>query len=509
MQNGNGFSQRMRARVLDITTGKMVAVLNNKDARELGLQPMERVEIINTRNHKSVNVVVDVTDSMVREDEVGVFREMKAALGVKAGSILDVRPSKKPKSVEFIKKKLDGTKLSDGEMREIVEDIASNKLSEIEATAFVSAVYVHGFDLDETVAMTKALIANGKTLQFGNRMVLDKHSIGGVNGRTTMIVVPIIAAAGFAIPKTSSRSITSSSGTADAMEVLANVSLSLRDIKRIVEKTNGCIAWGGAVELAPADDKIIKIEYPLSLDPEGQVIASVMAKKASVGAKFLVIDLPVGPYAKIKTKDKAEQMALRFIEVGRKLGIKAEVLLTNGYEPMGSAFGPSLEAKHAMMVLEGKVYDNLAEKAMELAGALLDLVGNTVPGKGKEKALGILRSGKALKKMQEIIRAQGGKITSSQQIKEAPYKIQVLSQHDGVINLINVSLLNRIARIAGAPADQKAGVRLLVSQGDKVRKNQGLFEIHAEDERKLSTSHEFALRNEPVELEKVVIGKFE
>ncbi len=508
MQNGNGVSQKLRARVLDITSGKLIAILNKKDARELGLQPMERVELTNSRNRKSVNVVVDVTDSIVKENEVGVFKEMQKFLGVKTGSSIEVKASKKPKSVDFIKKKLDGVKLADPEIREIVEDIASNKLSEIEATAFVTAVYMHGFDLDETVAMTRALISNGKTLGFKGKVVLDKHSIGGVNGRATMIVVPIIASAGYAIPKTSSRSITSSSGTADAMEVLANVSLSLKDIKRVVEKTGGCIAWGGAVELAPADDKIIKIEYPLSLDPEGQVIASVMAKKASVGTKFLVIDLPVGPYAKIRTKEKAEQMALKFIEVGKRLGIKVEVILTNGYEPIGNAFGPSLEAKLAMQILEGKVHDNLEEKALELAGALLELAGDVSAGNGREKAGEILNSGRALAKMQEIIRAQGGKAFSSTQIKEARYKLQVLSKNAGEISLINVSLLNRIARIAGAPANQKAGVRLLVSHSDKVRKNQGLFEIHAEDEGKLNAAYEFALKNEPVELDRIIIGRF-
>ncbi len=509
MQNGNGVSQKLRAKVLDITTGKLIAIMNKKDARELGLQPMERVEITNKKTRKSVNVVVDVTDSMIKPDEIGVFKEMQKILGVKTGTMLQVQASKKPKSVDYIKKKLDGNKLTDDELREIVEDIASNNLSEIEATAFVCSVYMHGFDLDETVAMTKALISNGKKLELKNKKILDKHSIGGVNGRATMIVVPIIAAAGYAIPKTSSRSITSSSGTADSMEVLANVSLSLKEIKRVVDKTGGCIAWGGAVELAPADDKIIKIEYPLSLDPEGQVIASVMAKKASVGTKFLVIDLPVGPYAKIKTKEKAEIMALKFIEVGKRLGIKVEVMLTNGYEPIGKAFGPALEAKYAMQTLEGSLYDNLAEKSVEIAGALFELTGDIAPGKGKEKALEILRSGQALAKMKEIIKAQGGKIFSSSQIKEAPYKLQVISKYNGEIGIINVALLNRMARIAGAPANQKAGVMLLVGQGQKIRQNQGMFIIHAENELKLKAAYDFAIKNDPVELEKVVIERFE
>lgn len=506
--NGNGYCQYLKARVLDISSGKLIAILNKVDARELGIQPMERIQLTNRRTKKSINVVVDVTDTVVKENEVGVFKDLQENLRIKSGSIVEVRASHRPKSVEYIKKKLDGVKLGEEEIKEIVADIASNNISEIEAAAFVSAVYIHDFDLDETVAMTKALITNGKKLKLKNKVIVDKHSVGGVNGRATMIVVPIIAAAGYAIPKTSSRSITSSSGTADAMEVLANVSLSLEGIRKVVGKTGGCIAWGGAVELAPADDKIIKIEYPLSLDPEGQVIASVMAKKASVGAKYVVIDLPVGPYAKIRTKDKAEQMAIKFIEVGRKLGIKVEVLLTNGYEPMGLAFGPALEAKYALQILEGKIHDNLEEKSLELAGALLELTGEVPAGKGREKAKEILYSGKALDKMREIIRAQGGKVTSSGHIREAPFKQQVLSSHSGEISIINLILLNKIARIAGAPADAKAGVMLKVKQGDIVKKGQVLFEVHAEEQRKLKAANGFALKNEPVELEKIVIEKF-
>lgn len=323
-----------------------------------------------------------------------------------------------------------------------------------------------------------------------------------------MVIVPIIAAAGYLMPKTSSRAITSSSGTADAMEVLADVSLSLDRIREVVQKTNACIVWGGAVELAPADDKIIKIEHPLSLDPEGQVIASVMAKKASVGAKFVVIDIPVGSFVKIKSREVAEGMALKFVEVGKKLGIKVEVLLTNGSEPSGRAFGPALEAKYALQVLEGKFFDNLAQKSIELSGALLELVGDVPKGKGFDKAYWLLKSGKALEKMKEIIRAQDGKITSSEQITPAQFKRQVFASQTGVISIINVGLLNKIARTAGAPANPKAGVMLNVEPGSKASKGQLLYEIFAENEEKLSAAYAIAMERQVVEFGKIIIEKF-
>jgi AMP phosphorylase len=504
----NGYKQKLKARTVDLKTGKLIAILNIIDAKELGVFPNDRIEIFSPDTNKIVKAVVDVTDSIIKENEIGIFKDLQKILEIKDEQYVEVKAAQKPKSTEFIKKKLDGKKLSFEEIKQIVNDIADNSLSEIEATAFVSGVYVHGFDIDEIVHMTKSLIDNGKTLKLSNSKIVDKHSIGGLNGRATMIIVPIIAAAGYAIPKTSSRSITSSAGTADAMEVIAKVSLSLEEIKSIVEKTGGCIAWGGAVELAPADDKIIKIEYPLSLDPEGQVIASVMAKKASVGAKYVVVDIPIGQFAKVKTREKAEAMALKFVEVGRQLGINVEVLLTNGSEPCGKAFGPALEAKHALEILEGKIFDNLAQKSVELSGALLELVGDVPKGKGYEKALEILKSGKALEKMKEIILAQGGSILSSTQITPAKFSKKVLSECTGEISVINVELLNKVARLSGAPANKKAGILLNVEVGSKVQKGDTLMEIFAENETKLEAAYKFATSADIIEFQKIILEKF-
>jgi len=498
----------MKAKLLDIEAGKLIAIMNEVDAKEFGLFPLDRVEIINHRTKKIVVTVVDTTDTMVGVDEIGIFEDVKKILKAKESDSLEVMAVGRPKSVAFIRKKIEGKKLKPDEIRAIVDDLSSNRLSEIEASAFMAAIYILGLDLDEIVAMTKALIEDGKQLSFEGEPVLDKHSIGGVNGRATMIVVPIIAAAGYMIPKTSSRSITSASGTADAMEVLCNVSLSLEEIKEITERIGGVIAWGGAVDLAPADDKIIKIEHPLSLDPEGQVIASVMAKKASVGAKFVVIDMPVGPDVKVRTKEQAEEMALKFLEVGKRLGMKLEVVLTNGSEPSGRAFGPALEAKYVMEILEGKIDDNLAQKSCELAGTLLELAGAAKKGEGCRMATGLLNSGEALKKMQEIIKAQDGKILSSEEITLGKYKRTINSTADGQISKINVTLLNTIARIAGAPADKKAGLMLFVEESDNVKKGVPLYEIYAENQRKIELAEKFAKQHQVIEMERIILEKF-
>ncbi len=502
------YCQRLKVKTVDIVAGKLIAILNEGMAKDLGIASFERAELMNPKNGKSIHVVIDYTDSLAEKFEIAVFRDVRKALDTKDGEILEVCAVGKPKSVEFIKKKMDGKKLSNSEILEIVRDIASNRLSEIETSAFVSGVYIRGMDIDETVAMTKALIGDGEKIDFGKKIVVDKHSVGGTNGRATMIIVPIIAAAGYAMPKTSSRSITSASGTADAMEVLADVSLSIEQIKNAVRKTNACIAWGGAVELAPADDKIIKIEHPLSLDPEGQVIASVMAKKASVGAKYVVIDLPIGQYVKVKNREDGERMALKFIEVGHQLGMKIEVVLTNGEEPSGRAFGPALEARYAMEILERKFFDNLAQKSVELAGALLELIGDSPKGQGFNKALNILESGKALEKMKEIITAQNGKILSSEQIGYAQFKRDVLSMHSGEISVIKVGMLNTVGRMAGAPADKKAGLYLHVEEGSKISKGTPLFTIYSENKIKLEAAYKFAVNSQIIEMEKIILQKF-
>jgi len=501
------FSKEMKARPFDIKAGKMVSILHLNDAKELGIFPLDRVEIHCPRTKKRIACVVDVTESMLKAGQVGMFNDVKEKLGLLKGETLKVHPVPAPESVSFIKKKLDGNPLSEYELKAIVKDLGDNKISDIEATAFVSAVYVHGYNLAETVAMTKALAGDGTVIKIGKKAALDKHCIGGTNGRTTMIIVPIIAAAGYKIPKTSSRSITSAAGTADVMEVLANVSLSSAQIKNITEKVGGVIAWGGALELAPVDDKIITIEHPFALDPPGQIIASVMAKKASVGAKYIVIDMPVGPDVKIHSMEKAEEMAKKFIAVGKSLGMKVKAVITDGSEPVGKAFGPALEAKYVMETLEGKRFDALAQKSCELAGVLFELIGKTKKGKGTDYAKEILTSGKALKKMKEIINAQGKKAISSSEVKEAKFKKVVHAKKAGEISKINVKKCAHIAKIAGAPNDKKAGVMLLAEVDDKVDKNAPLFEIHAENQRKLKLAEAYAKSSNAFEMQGIVLGK--
>ena len=283
----------MKLKVKDVnlsTGGPLVAIINEEDAESLGLRALDRIKIRRLRTWREINAVVDISSKGINKGEIGLFEEVLKALDLEEGVNVEVVLADRPKSVDYIKKKLIGKELAKNEIMAIITDLMINNLSEVELTYFVSGCYVNGLTLKESAFLTEAIVENGEKLNLSKRIILDKHSIGGVAGnRTTMVVVPIIAAAGYTIPKTSSRAITSAAGTADTFEILAPVALTVEKIKEVVEKTNGCIAWGGAMNLAGADDKLIKIRHPLRLDPEGMLLASILAKKKAVGATHVII----------------------------------------------------------------------------------------------------------------------------------------------------------------------------------------------------------------------------
>ncbi len=502
------YSLNLKVKVIPIVAGKFISILHEDTAKKLGILPLDRAELVHWEKNKSIVTVVDTTTSIIKRDEIGIFEDVRKKLKVNEGKKLRVSGVGTPESLEFVKKKMRGGTLSEQEIKKIVEDFGENKLSEIEASAFMTSVFINGYTLNETVAMARALTENGITIKLDVEPVVDKHSIGGINGRATMLIVPIVAAGGLFIPKTSSRSITSAAGTADAMEVLANVELSAEQIKSITEKHGGVIAWGGSLDLAPVDDKIIKIERPLSMDPRGQVIASVLAKKASVGSKFVVVDIPIGPGLKVVDREEGKELAGLFIKVGRKLGMKVEAVLTDGSQPSGSAFGSALEARHVLRILEGKEFDSLAQKSCELAGVLFELVGRKKQGKGCDYAKKLLDSGQALKKFREIIKAQGKRIDKAKDVPMAPHKIEVRAKKSGEISFIDVKKMINIAKIAGAPSEKLSGVLLNVEVGQKVEAGDLLFEIFAENKRKLELAEKYALSVKAVQLEKIILERF-
>ena len=300
--------------------------------------------------------------------------------------------------------------------------------------------------------------------------------------------MPIIAAAGLTIPKTSTRAITSPSGTADSMEVLAPVMFDSNEFKDILLKEKGCIVWGGALDLAPADNILIEIERPLSMDPLGLLIPSVLSKKLSVGVKKLVLDIPVGEGTKFPTLESGQKFAYLFKEIAQNVGIQAECALTLAHQPIGHAIGPGLEAKEALTLLNDYSAgpNSLIEKSTDLAGILLEMGGKAQKGKGQNLAKEILRSGKAYDKMKKIIEVQGGNPEIQPEgIKLGPHSKEFYSTKSGHITGVNNAIINQIAKAAGCPHSKQSGVEIYKKQGARIKEGDLIFKIYSDSQNRM------------------------
>jgi len=486
---------KLNATKIPIKVGnKYIAILNEKRAHFLDFHEGDRA-ILKIKNKPALRVIVDITkNSELTENSIGLYEDTWEKLGVKYGDDINVSIAEKPISTIYIKEKLNGIKLSKEKINKIIEDVVSDNLSDIEISYFVAGCYVHGLDDQETVDLTKAIVENGSQLKFKNRIVADKHCIGGVPGnRTTMIIIPIVSATGIAMPKTSSRAITSPSGTADTMETLANVVVEAPKLKKIIEKVGGFMTWGGGVDLAAADDKMIQVRNPLSLDPQGMLLASIMAKKFSVSANRVLIDIPIGPQVKINSKKEGIVLKKRFLKLGKALGMRVKVIFTNGDEPIGHGIGPNLEAMDVMKVLRNEPDSpkELREKSLEMAGMLLEMCDKALPFRGKAMATKILNSGKAYEQMMRIIDAQGRKKNT---LRPGKFSKAIKSLKTGKVTSINNALVSHVARTAGAPKDPTAGMYLHKKIGDKVLKGEPLYTIYADSEERLSYTSEYPLQ---------------
>ncbi|MEM4575240.1 MAG: thymidine phosphorylase, partial [Archaeoglobaceae archaeon] len=308
---------KLKVKVLPLRSEKLNVILNPKDAEELGLMPGDRVKI--TIGKESFVAELDFAE-IVGEGEVGVCSYTAQACGLRDDCLAEVYPISRPKSVEFIRKKFEGIKYSKSEIRSIISDISKNVLNDLEISAFILANEIIGLTDEELQWMIEAMVEEGDRIVFEKGLVVDVHSVGGLpSNRFPLITVPTVAASGLLIPKTASRAITSASGTADTMEVLANVNLSVEEIKEITEKVGGVIAW--AKNVTPADERIIMVEYQLEISPKSNLIASLLSKKLANGSQFVAIDIPIGKYMKIESMDVGRSFANTMVELGRKLGL--------------------------------------------------------------------------------------------------------------------------------------------------------------------------------------------
>jgi thymidine phosphorylase len=441
-------------------------------------QAFKKIEVIAGESRLLASLLIVDNEKIVGTDELGLSEKAFQRMCQFENVQVTIAPARPPRSIDHVREKIHGVTLEPYQIKEIIRDIASYRYSEMEIAAFL--VSCAGFmTTGEVLALTQAMAQVGNRLQWNASTIVDKHCIGGIPGnRTSMIVVPIVAAHGLFIPKTSSRAITSPAGTADTMEVLAKVDLTMEEMQQVVENCNGCIVWGGHVNLSPADDILISVERPLSIDTREQMVASILSKKLSAGSTHLLIDIPVGPSAKIRNPQAAIQLRKLFEYVGDKLELQIDVFLSNGEQPIGNGIGPVLEARDIMSVLrcEKDAPNDLIEKSLRLSGAILEMDPTLRGGAGYERAKALLSSGEALTKMEQIIDAQG-RVSVPASIGELTH--DVLATGEGRVAAIDCFRLSRLARFAGAPMDKGAGIDLFKKVGDTVSKGEALYRIHA------------------------------
>jgi len=487
----------LRMRRLGIDTYQEPVVYLRRDnqvSKSEGFEALSRIEV--WRGSSCMLGTVNVVHcDLLAIDEIGLSEAAWRALGGSDGELVHITHAPVLESFSMVRAKIYGRAFGASAAQAIVGDIVAGRYTDIEMAALITACSGNRMDVAETIALTRAMVESGARLSWDASIVVDKHCIGGLPGnRTTLLVVPIVAACGLTIPKTSSRAITSPAGTADTMETLAPVNLGIAQMRNVVGREGGCIAWGGAVSLSPADDLLIQVERPLGLDSDGLLVASVLSKKIAAGANHVLIDIPVGRSAKVRSVHAANALRERLQTVGKELGIEVHAVLTDGEQPVGRGIGPSLEAFDVLAVLQNErdAPADLRERALILAAGVLEMGGKAALGQGLALATATLASGAAWRKFQAICEAQGGMRVPPR----AAFSQTVEALHAGRVVAIDNRALARVAKLAGAPTSAAAGMLFHAPLGASVEVGQPLFTLHSTAPGELAYALAFARAQE-------------
>lgn len=496
--NGNNLS----ARRLGLDTHDELVAITRRDSpicRSEGFSAHARVRLANARQSVIVTLY-QVQSEWLGLDEIGLSDSAWRRLEAIEGERVHISHPHPVDSLSAVRGRVYGNRLDRAQMHAAIGDIAAGRYADAHLAMFLTSMAARDPDDDELTDMISAMVSAGERLEWPREIIVDKHCVGGLPGnRTTPLVVAIVAEHGLWMPKTSSRAITSPAGTADTVETMTRVDLDIETLRKVVQEQGGCMAWGGAMRLSPVDDMLIRVERLMDIDAEGQMVASVLSKKVAAGSTHLVLDVPVGETAKVRSLDDARRLAARLEAVGGRFGIKVRVLITDGSQPVGRGIGPALEARDVLAVLangEGQPVD-LRERAAQLAGALLELVGVAEPGRGAAMAEETLASGRALARFEAICRAQG----QWRQPPVAEHEYPMPSPHAGVVTRFDNRRLAQVAKLAGAPGAAAAGVYMQVRLGDRIEVGQPLYTIHAQSRGELAYAREYAEVNGIVTVE--------
>lgn len=462
-------------------------------ARSEGFAARAQVELL-LGGRRAIATLYFVRDNLLGLHEVGLSEAAWRRLRATEGCEIAVRHPQPLQSMSDVRAKVYGNRLDASQLRSIIGDVVAERYSDVQLAAFLTAFSSQPPDHEEMVALTKAMVDAGDRIDWPGDVIVDKHSVGGIPAnRTTPIIVAIAASAGLTIPKTSSRAITSPAGTADAMETMTKVDLDIAAMRRVVEREGGCVVWGGSVRLSPADDILIRVERALDLDCTAQLVASVLSKKLAAGSTRLLLDIPVGPTAKVRTEREAEEISGYLIDVAADIGLPTRTVITDGTQPVGVGIGPALEARDVLRILRGErgAPQDLRERALMLAGALIEMGGAAGTDEGRALAEAILADGRALRKFMAICEAQGG----FREPPIAPLTHVIAAPLTGRLEMIDNRQLARVAKLAGAPRSRAAGVEIRAKLGERVEHGQPLLVVHGESRGELAYALAYAEAN--------------
>jgi AMP phosphorylase len=491
------------AKQLDIASGgEQIVLVNEATATKHGIHPGDHI-ILSKKGVDEIICVVDTTTDVIGKRHIGIFKDIYEKYGIKNDADILITLFEKPISVEYIKKKIKGQQLSYGEIKTIIEDIVVDRLGVIEKTYFLSTIYNPGYSEEELYSLAKAMAETGSELSFDG-IVGDKHSIGGIAGKgITPIVVAIVASFGVKVPNTSTRSITSPAGTTDMLETIVPMTFTVEQVKEFIEKENACMVWGGGLNIAPADEDLIRIETPMEIESYDKILVSILAKKIAVGDKFLVIDVPAGSEGKIHHQEDIISIKEHFTELGAKFGMK--VVVSDRYPNSidGNAAGPKLEMREVLYIFENHPAKSiqLENEAIRLAGILLELCGVAQTGEGEQKAREAMQNGSAFEKFKRIIAMQGGNrdVYSSELDSKAP-SLTFRSVRDGAIKSIQNKKVLALGSLLGCPLDTSAGIYFYKKPGETISKGMNMFTIYATAPERLQLGAEYIKSNNLFEI---------
>ena len=499
MQSSTAVRPTLRARRLGIHTQHEAVVFMRTDChvcRSEGLSSHAQI-VLASGDREIFATLYHVSGDLLAHGEAGLSEAAWQRLKISEGERIAARHPNPVDSLSQVRSRIYRHRLDEAALRAILVDVVAGRYSDLHLASFITACSAFPLDQNETVALTRAMVDVGDRLSWPAQPIVDKHSVGGLPGnRTTPIVVAIVAAHGLTMPKTSSRAITSPAGTADTMETLAPVNLDVQAIRRVVDQESGCIVWGGAVRLSPADDILIRIERALELDSEGQLVASVLSKKIAAGSSHLVLDVAVGPTAKVRSAEAAKALSARLATVANAFDVRTRIVLTDGTQPVGRGIGPALEARDVLAVLQQSTGapNDLRNRACVLAGALLELAGHAGHGEGEALAKRTLADGRAWAKFQRICEAQGGMRVPPIAQQRRP----LLAGRSGRIDVMNNRKLAKLAKLAGAPETKSAGLEMHVRLGDVVQAGEPLCTVHADTRGEVEYAFDYAAANDDI-----------